>query len=290
MGSPFRKATSIVDKDFAPGSEHNEILSIEILPGGFSYAILDSTQYRYMVLEHFVSDEQGHHGHLPYDAWQSFLDQQPWLKHPFLRIHVSWFSPHLVLIPNEIAAFGDQKSLLQFACGIPHDHSVKSDRLNNLNGFGVYSIPNWLLHLIESNFPFYRLRHTGSVCIESMLSTIQLENQHPDVFIHIRRSSFDIILLENKKLTFFQIFTYQQFDDLLYLLFYVVKQFGLTASDLRVLLAGEISMDSDRYSMLASYFGKVGFVARNDMYKYTDGFDNIPHHYFYSLLHLNSCG
>lgn len=290
MSGSFRKSISIVDEIFSPDSEDDLILSMEILPDGLSYAILDTDHYRYLVLEHYTLADNIPGLLMDYDRLQSLFDQIALFKGSFQKAHVAYFSNHLVLLPDNISGFDDQRSLLQYSCQLPDNHAVKSDRLNNMNGFGVYSFPNWLLHLLESYFPFYRLRHTGSIFIESMLSMLHIENQNPDIVLHIRRSSFDIMWLHNKKLMFHHIYSFRQFDDLLYLLFFVMKQFGLKASEQHLMLAGDISLDSGRYKRLSSYFKRVSFAIRSDIYHYGNGFDNIPHHDFFTLLNMNACG
>jgi len=290
MSGPFRKATSIVDKGFSPGAESNEILSIEILADGFTYAILDATQYKYTVLEHFVADEASGIHSLNDRLLQSAFNELPWLTRKYQKVYIAWFSPDLVLLPGEISGFTDQKTLLEYTGQIPDDHAVKTDRLNNLNGFAIYSFPSSVLHLLTSLFPLHRLRHTGSICIESLLSMLQLENHRPDMILHIRKSSFELLLFENNRLIFFQIFNYQYFDDLLYVLFYVLSNFKLEARNLKLMLLGEISLDSDRFTRISGYFRHVFFAERSDLFRYADGFDTIPHHYFYTLLSMNACG
>jgi hypothetical protein len=290
MSGPYKITTSVVDKDYSPGLEYNEILSIELLPDGFSYAIMDADRFRYVVLEHVEADRMTGLKALNYQFLQSLIDQLPWLKRSFQKTYIAYFSEQLVLLPGELSGFDDQKSLLQYACRVADDHTFKSDRLNNLDGFGVYSFPSWLLHLLEACFPFYRLRHSGSIFIESMLSLVKLENKCPDLILNVRRFSYDMMWLDNGKLAFYRSFPYQQFDDLLYLLFFTLKQFDLKAADMQVMLAGDISLDSSHFTRLSSYFGEVYFSGRNDMYRYGQAFDNLPHHFYYTLLNMNACG
>ena len=219
MPGSITKTISIVDHAFSPDKDHREILSIEISPSGFSYAILDAAKCRYLVLEQFEPEKGIKVNFQDDDLLLTFLSGQHWVGRSYERVYIGWFSPHLVLLPNEVASYDDQKSLLEFSCNIPDKHTVKSDRLNNMNGFGVYSFPNWLPTLLESFFPFNRLRHSGSICLESMLTMQQTLKEQPDVILYLRESFFDILLLDKSQLVFYQIFPFQHFDDILYLLF-----------------------------------------------------------------------
>ena len=290
MPETFGKAIRIIDEDFSRGPDAKQILSIELLPDGFSFAILDVSSFSYQVLLAGESPEGrvGSGGVL-----RSLLDDPQagdLLRRPFLKTTVSCFTSQLTLLPNELFIKGDQELLHRFSCRLPEGHTIRIDRMNNLQGFGVYSLPGSLLDTLDEAFPGHRLWNTGSALIESMLANVRMEALKVDLILHVRRGYFDLILLENNRLVFYNAFSYRIFDDLMYFLFYVLEQFEMDPKRLNTLLAGELSMDSEPYGMLSGYLGKVDFIGRNDAYRYSRGFDELPHHAHYNLLNLAFCG
>ncbi len=288
MSGSFRNIIRIGDTSVSEPVE-NKILSIGLRPDGFVFSILDPKQFRYRTLEDFqlTADHpvENYFLHL-----KLFLEEHALLKAPFEQVHVSFFTPHLLLIPAEMYHDDDKETLYRFSAEVPLDHIIRSERLNNLGAYGIYSHSHELTELLNVSFDNYRLRHQGSALIESTLAANQLENWQVDVVLHVKPSYFEIILLDNQKVILYHSFEYRTFDDLLYYLFYVLEQFERDAASQKLLLIGEIGMDCASYQTLASLFFKVSFPERNDAYKYVAAFDKIPGHYYYNLLNLVLCG
>jgi hypothetical protein len=289
MSGPFRKTASIVDKQFLPGSERNEILSIELSLDGFSFAILDPRHFRYLMLESYqyepgipAADFPGH--------LERFISDYPLLLGSFERISVAWFQPQFTLVPADLFLHSGRDSYHHFTGDIPQGYELKTDKLNNLGAYGLYPFPEMIRKRIEFLYPSHRVRHTATVLIENLLSALRLGEDKTDLVLYIHKGHFEFLLFEGDRLVFYNSFAYKAFDDLLYFLFFVLEQFQLDPHKLEALLAGEISLDAKEYDYLAQYFKKTGFVGRSDVYKYGPEFDDIPHHTFFNLLHLNTCG
>ncbi len=290
MSETLESSIRIIDRDFSAESENKEILSIELLPGGFSFAILDASTFKYQVLISGVMSRKDNEPSGPSCLMDADPEIRSLLDRAYLKTTIACFTPRLTLLPNEVFLKEDQESAHRFACAVPSEHAIRIDRLNNLQGYGVYSLPSDLVVQLERKFPRHRLWHSGGVLIENTLATARLENWPGDVVLHIRRSFFEVLLLDRKRLVYYNAFRYNQFDDLMYFLFYVLEQFRLDPKSSWAILSGEVAMDSPEFLTLASYFGKVSFTSRNDAYKYSSEFDQYPHHYFFNLLNLNFCG
>jgi len=289
MSGPFRKTISIVDNTFSPGSERNVILSIELSLDGFSFAILDPQHFRYQMLESFHLAHAGQADELAAEL-EKFIKEHPLLLGSFERINVAWYQPKYTLVPADLFLHAGKDAYHQFCGPTPDYHELKADKLNNLEAYGIFPFPEVLRKKLDFLYPSYRLRHTGTVLIESTLAAFRLGELKADIVLHIKPGHFELMLLEGSRLVFYNSFAYQAFDDLMYFLFYALEQFGLDASQMEAMLAGEISLDSKNYEMLSQYFKQVSFAGRSDVYKYGPEFDKVPHHYFFNLLNLNTCG
>ncbi|MEE4178075.1 MAG: DUF3822 family protein [Bacteroides sp.] len=289
MSGPFRKTVSIVDKDFLPGSERNEILSIELSLDGFSFAILDPRHFKYLMLESYRFDPGSSQDDFP-EQLENFIRDYPLLLGSFERISIAWYQPQYTLIPADLFLYAGKDDYHQFTGDFPQGYELKADKLNNLGAYGIYPFPETIRKRLEFLYPAHRIRHTATVFVESLLSSFRLGEVRADLAIYVNQGHFELLLFEGDRLVFYNSFAYQAFDDLMYFLFYVLEQFELDASQVEAILAGDISLDSKEYAYLAQYFKKAGFVSRSDVYKYSPAFDAVPHHGFFNLLHLNTCG
>ncbi len=289
MAGPVSKTISIVDKDFSSGSQTKKILSIELGLDGFSFTILDVLEFKYQVLESYQWTEGSSWENIC-GLLESIIKANPVLTENFERVNIAYFSPQLNLVPFEVFQHLHKDAYHDFVAATPPAHDVITDRLNNLKAYGVYSFPGVLQKKLNYYFPSHRIRHSGSVLIESLLAAAKLREWEADIVLQIRPDHVEIILMDKQQLIFYNAFRYQTLDDLMYYLFFVLEKFNLEASGMRAMLIGEVSLDSELYRMLSAYFRESGFMPRSDFYKYSREFESIPHHFFYNLLNLNSCG
>ncbi len=289
MSGPFRNTIRIVDPvcESGPGSKLN--LSIELLPDGFVFSLLDAEAFRYIALEAYRQEHNGHISHY-LKHLGGFMQENSLLNRSFDRISVSCYSPQLVIVPNDLYRQDDQEAAYGFCASLQPRCHVRSDILNNMQSRAIYAVPDQVISFCEEHMPGYRLRHHGSVLIESVMAVQAIENWQADMVLHVKPRHFDVMILEKNKLNYFQSFEIQCFDDLLYYLFYVLEQHEMPAAKLRLMLLGELAMDSEHYALLQSFFGEVRFPERNDMFQYSEDFEKVPYHFFFNLLNLDTCG
>ncbi len=290
MSGPFRNIIQVSDKS-AHEPETNKTLSIGFFPDGFVFAVLNNDNYRYIALEEYhITSKQGSPPQEYFQQLDDFCKTHPILNTAFEKVHCVYYTPQLVLIPGLLYDNKLREDYVGFCACMQKDNKIMSDRLNILDAWGVYSVPAELCRFLESSFPIHRLKHHGVVLIESTLAAQKLEPWQADAVMHLRKNHFEILLLDNQRLTCYQSFSCKAFDDVLYYLFYVLGQHELDAARLNVLLMGELAMDTAEYDTLASFFKKITFPERNDVFQYSDVFDNVPSHFYYNLLNLITCG
>ncbi len=288
MTGSFRNIIRIGDTS-GPEPFEKKILSIGLRPDGFVFSVLDAENFKYLRLEDYEHSSDDYDDQFLVDLKQFLVDNNLY-KAPFKQVHVSLFTPSLLLIPADICLENETENTFRFFAGLQEDHLIRSDKLNNLDAYGIYDFHKEIKNFLDESFDSYRLRHQGNALIESTLAATQLENWDADIVLHLKRSIFEVILLEKGKVSLYQSFEYRTLDDLLYYLFYVLEQFDKNAAYQRLLLIGEISVDCKSYQTLASLFHKVSFPERNDAFQYAGVFDQIPGQYYYNLLNLVTCG
>lgn len=288
MSGSFRNILRIGNTS---GLEHveNKILSIGLKPDGFVFAILEEKTFRYILLEDYSYPASHSAADLLHEL-NIFFDANNYLKGPFRQVHISLFTPHLLIIPEDFYHPDHKEMIYGFCAELPQHHKIQIDRLNNLKAYGLYDLPINMESILDSRFDNYRIRHQGTALLEGIIAANQLEQWKVDLVIHVKQTIFEVVLLEKKKVVFYQSFSYKVFDDLLYYLFYVLEQFQRDAALQRLMLIGEIGRDSESFRILESLFYKVYFPDRNDAFQYAEAFDQIPGHYYFNLLNLVSCG
>ncbi len=289
MHYPVQELYSIQDPGNVLSQSGKNFLSIELSPGGFSYCILDTDRFKYTLLESF-SMEPIKDARLIGNLLESFAHNRRFLSSFYQRITVSYASPKVTLVPANLFTFTGKNQFVDFNMYPETDVEVKVDKLNNLQAFAVYPFPLALLRKINFLFPGSRIRHHASCLIENVLYLLRYGGVQANLVLHIKPDHFEILVFEEGVFKFYNSFNYQTWDDFFYYLFFVLENLGLDAEKLDTMIVGEVNISSEFYKKIRLYVKSVFFGPRSELYKYCDGFDNIPHHYYFNLLNLNSCG
>ncbi len=286
----MEKVVSIFDKSFLHGSGSNNFLSIELSPGGFSYCILDAERFEYKVLESFsygykLDSENS------LNAAEYLVQSNAILNSNFDKVRISYTTPDFVLIPEELYLEQNKEKYLEFNAKFDTNSDfVNVDKLNNLKAYSVYSAPVLLNEIATKYFPGSVIKHYATPLIESIMYNVATNNNKADLVLNLNNEFFEILIIENKKLKIVKAFNFVTIDDLMYYIFFTLENLGLSAENMNLIITGNVSMESDLYRNIKLYFKSVDFSPRNDLFKYSEKFENIPHHYFYTLINLNLCG
>jgi|GEM_PF-3215458 len=256
MSGPFTKVFSITDSFHFNGSGGNKILSIEIVPGGFSFLVVNSQSSVPRLLESFSSTTLNHPddwvAHLP-----SFMQQEPVLFENFEKVRVLSYHPQYALLPSALFLNSAKTNYLNFCGNIPQGFIVQTDKLPFLDAFGVYPISERLLNILKQQFVDFQLFHPASILIESALRWLNRNIGSFQVLLYVKNSYFEILLFDKAKLLFYNAFAYQTFSDLMYYVFYVLEQHSKDPGQLHAAIVGDVDTNSEDYHYLSSYFRKM---------------------------------
>jgi hypothetical protein len=289
MQVPVQELHSIRDAGEVLNHSGKNFLSIELAPGGLSYCILDSEKFRYTLLEAFAFGQQIDYEQLS-EVLEEFVKEKQILNSTFQRISVSYVSRKAVYVPFGLFSHLEKRKYLDFNTYPDEEYEIVVDKLNNLQAYTVYPVHKSIIRKLDFLFPGYRLRHNSSCLIENSLYQIRYGDLNIQLVLHIQRDHFEILIFDRKSLLFCNSFSYQTWDDLFYYLFFVLEQLGLNAEKMDTLLLGEVSITGEFYKKLRLYVNSLILGPRSELFKYSDGFDEIPHHFYFNLLNLNSCG
>jgi hypothetical protein len=289
MHIPVQELHSIRDAGELLNISGKNFLSIELSPGGLSYCILDSDKFRYNLLESYAFRHQTDFDQLSM-LLEEFVKEKQFLNSSFQRVSISYVSPKAVYVPFELFSYLEKRKYLDFNTYPDDEYDVVVDKLNNLQAYTIYPVHKAVIRKLNYLFPGYRIRHNSSCLIENCLYLVRYGDLRVQLVLHIQKDHFEILVFDNKNLQFCNSFIYQTWDDLFYYLFFVLEQLGLNAEKLDALLLGEVSITGEFYKKIRLYVNSLVFGPRSELYKYSDGFDEIPHHYYFNLLNLNSCG
>ncbi|HAJ99989.1 MAG TPA: hypothetical protein DCM62_08195 [Bacteroidales bacterium] len=288
MFAPLSKVQTIACKSNLSETETKKVLSIELLPDGFSLLIASGNPLNFELLETYSYID----GVAQLNFSQIFRElQSAYLAADsnFYKANVLYFNPQYVLVPAELYSDSSGKTLQEFCNQKPEGYAVHADRLQRLNAYGIFPYPESLGNELRATIPNSQLFHTSAFIIESALESLQNNPQEFHVLLNIKSSHFEILLFNKGKLQYCNAFYYKTLADLMYYLFYVLEQFNKDPGQMTIALAGEIEETSANFQYLSFYFNKVVLAMPSRLP------ENLPEewsgnvHRYYNLIQAALC-
>ena len=273
----------------------NYFLSVQVGERSFSYCILDSVTNKYIGIGELKTPIAKGPGaqeiKLPLETFlKKVATTLPVLKKKFKACKVIWEGNKSTMIPEALYEEDEEKKLLSFNIEIDSDDLIFHDLLTDFQAVNIFAIPKKANDILTRTLAVDHISHISSVLIKSIFLTYREQLAHPKVFLNIRDGWFDLIILDQIKLHYVNMFEFRQPEDLVYYVIYVLDQLGFNSEQVEVILMGKITKNSTLSNLIFKYIRKVEFARRNPTYNYSFVFNEIPQNDYFSLLNLNQCG
>lgn len=283
----YKPQISFFDETFDVELANDYHLSIEIALGGFSYTLLDTKRNKYIGLETFsfqksISDEA------QVTELSLLLKQISTFQFKFKTISISLFSLKFTLIPAALFDSHLTRKYLEFNTSLLDSDVVLADSIKNFETHCVYAVHKNLVVLMQAHFPQAKFLHTLSSLLDVLSSSFK-NVSGKNIVIHLQQGHFELLVLEEKKLIFANLFSYQTSEDFLYYTLFVCEQLKLNPENIDLLLLGEVEKKSAIYSILTKYVRNVRFGNRPEQFDYTYLFDQQPTHFYFNLFSQALC-
>lgn len=267
----------LVDPEFDLNTAADCDLLLKITPDSFSYAIIDKSNRQLKA----VYDEQECEN-VPATLAHR-LKNDIYLTLAFKDIKAAVYTLNTISIPNELF---DPEQLNQYAKFFTEE---QSDNLYTrpFSTFGFTSI--------------FTLRKFTEQTLAASLSNCKLYAQNapvlalaarPDktvLLLDFTAASFNALYTEGGRLIFQNFYQVDNAEEFNYYLLLIINQLKINTPATEVQLSGIIHTGDDRYQCIEKYFGTIIFnlpPAREIDHKILD---DMPAHYYSSLLALDLC-
>ena len=114
-------------------------------------------------------------------------------------------------------------------------------------------------------------------------------NAFYNVFVGVKPSAFEISIVKEDGLVFYNLFEFHGAEELNYFLLVVLKNFELTPRNSFLTLLGNIDENDHLFAIFKKYFRQVIFADSSLMINLPQSLRNISTHKYYSLLSLQLC-
>lgn len=286
-----------------PGLDKNKLfeyeLSIRISAVGCAYCILDSTTGKFLHLESFDLAEQDRKPYIPGDEEltntaklsQLLEGELSWLTNDFSKTRLLINQGKSTLVPEALFNEKEKGNVFDFnVAGGPHQETeLFHDHLKSVNAYAIYNVTPTIGELLHRIFPGALSFHQSSAFIQSVFLKYMNQENENLLYVNTDKSRIDFLRIKGKKLDYYNSFMYNTAEDYMYYMIFVVEQLGLNPESVDVMMMGEVDRHSSLSDLILKYVRNVNFVNRNEDFRYSFVFDQLPGHYYFNLLNASLC-
>ncbi|MGB1971058.1 MAG: DUF3822 family protein [Flavobacteriaceae bacterium] len=221
-------------------------LSILIHKDGFSFCT--QTQH------HFFSVEKDFPSAEALQSWMSYhqLDQS--------ELQIIFCDSPAVTVPLSLFDESQPEHYIKSAISIQKDSHLVSKILNSTQQVVVFPVLAPFNDLLLSLFKTVPSSHIVAELLPA-LSAHSFGKGKKNMFIHLRKDTFDLFLYQGGQLLLQNSFPHKNSDDFLYYLFYVAEQFYLKPDQFDLYFLGRFTVFEDYYSGTKEFHHAIEFMA-----------------------------
>ena len=233
-------------------------LSIQFNLDGFSFCITNNTTKEIIYFTEYIFKERQLTPERLLKKIEEIFETDLQLQKDFSSVLVVHQNNLFTLVPN--AYFSEDKltGYLNFNIKTLATDFIAFDDIQGTNAKNVYvpyvNINNYLFQ----NFGEFEYKHHLTILIEKLISLNNTDDKK--VFVNVSKESFDIIVLENKKLEFANSFHFHTKEDFIYYILFTLEQLKLDVEEIKLSFTGDIEVDSEIYKITYQYIRNVSFL------------------------------
>ena len=154
------------------------------------------------------------------------LSEHSYLSQDFDEYFLSFSSNKSTLVPNNIFAESSSSAIHKLCFGSSADsNDIDYNRIAEVGVVNVFEIPNWIKAFFILKYPRIIIQHEGSFIVRKMLNKNAFKLK---ATISLHSDFFQLSIVKHSKLEFYSFFDFQNDEDILYHLLFVLQQKELT--------------------------------------------------------------
>ncbi len=169
-------------------------------------------------------------------------------------IHWLLTTDKFTLIPEKFYIKGKGRMLLSNTCRLDKGDLIYADIWNTSSIINVFSLPNTVVDWIKT-------KYHGSTFSHSSTAVNRLYKYYPKsetfALLYVNDYFAEFYAAQDGQLKFYNLFSYQIEEDLLYMVLFALEQSKILAPEIELKLAGKAIKGEKLFSLLENYMGAL---------------------------------
>lgn len=262
-------------------------LTIQCSLDGFCFVVHHQEENKIIDIELYQTSESTDEGTIM-EALEKALFKKGLLDKPFLSTTFIVNNQYNTLIPSALFDEQEQESYLRFHHALPNGCKLFHESLKHIESVNVFALPEKQYEHVRNTWPEIKFTHQTTLFINSVLKEEPYESD-TNIFVNVNSRSFNLAVVNQGKLEFFNTFKFNTKDDFIYFLMFAIEQQQLASRDIPVYFTGLVSNNSEIIRLTERYIRRVRFLRPNASVNVDLSLSNTPFQYYYIPYKYFSC-
>ena len=243
--------------------QNNKKLSIQVALNGLSFCCKDLITNEIFDFGEFSFQEFPKTNTIEENLWKVFSENKALIAH-YEEVRVLHQNNLNTWVPKPLFNENQLGSYLQYNNKVFPTDFFAFDTLPNYDLVNVYvpyvNITNFLL----DQFKEFEYQHSSTILVQELLK-INNEKGTSRVYIHFEQHQFQLVVLEQDKLIFYNTFDFQTENDVLYYLLFVAEQLSLDPDQFELYVLGKMTTEHAIFEKMYQFVRNVQMLSVDDL-------------------------
>ncbi|MDP5000472.1 MAG: DUF3822 family protein [Flavobacterium sp.] len=234
-------------------------LSIQVSLNGLSFCVFDLISNK-VILTKSINFEKNKV--IEEQLWRTFVDY-PILTKPYDDVIIIHDNNLNTFVPNSLFDANFLASYLQYNTKVFETDFITHDVIFPYEINNVYvpfvNINNFLLDQYET----FEYQNANSILVKQLLD-LSKNKEEKQVFVHLQKEHFEIIIVKNQQLLLFNSFLYNTPEDFIYYLLFTFEQLQLNPETVLVQILGNCNEDDAYFKIAYKYIRNCSIIQNID--------------------------
>jgi hypothetical protein len=267
------------DPGFDPVSALNCNLLLKITADSFSYAIVNTLEDKVKVVYDCQDFQPTEHN------LSATILSDPYLSLLFSRVKIGSFTTNTIAVPEEIYSHEIEVPYFDYFTDLDrYSSTLHSASYTGQDFKSMFLLPNAVEAIIKSHW-----READAYEQSASLLVLNQTSKAQHFFLDFTAGSFHAMLLNDGKMIFQNVFQVENPEEFHYYFLLLIKQLKISTNDTKVSASGILNEGDEQHRILLKYFPEVTLCSPSESSIHNSILEDMPPHYFTSLLALNLC-
>ncbi|MEM6686012.1 MAG: DUF3822 family protein [Bacteroidota bacterium] len=258
-------------------------MSIQIALDGLSFCVLHTITNKITALRHFHFTEVTNPLQLEKEVRNILNEEATLLDQPFESISVSHVNALSTFVPKPLFSDKHLADYLKYNNKILSNDYMTYDVVANNDMVNVYIPYVNINNLFFEKYGAFHYKHFATILLENIFQ-LSSQTEEATVYVHVQKSHFEIIAVQQKKLLFYNSFEYASSEDFIYYLLFTIEQLQLNTNTLQLYFLGAIDKSDVLYTVTYTYVRHVDFLDKKYTFDFHESIPQPQPHHDFTLL------